>query len=105
MVTCVMTSSCFSTDFLGPVKKPSSGRVRSPSQPWRVTVAPREIRIGGRSAEGMALAMFPPIVPVLRTCEAAHSMAATQVRNTGDIGGNIPNAMPNEDHPPILIYL
>lgn len=37
--------------------------------------------------------------------EAAHSMAAAQVRNTGTIGGNIANAIPSADLPPILISL
>lgn len=41
----------------------------------------------------------------LSVSEAAHSMAATQVRNTGTIGGNIANAIPSADLPPILISL
>jgi carbon-monoxide dehydrogenase medium subunit len=37
--------------------------------------------------------------------EAAHSMANNQVRNRGTIGGNIVNAVPSADLPPILIAL
>lgn len=36
-------------------------------------------------------------------CEAARSIAATQVRNIGTIGGNIVSAVPSADMPPILI--
>ncbi|MBI4489757.1 MAG: xanthine dehydrogenase family protein subunit M, partial [Deltaproteobacteria bacterium] len=38
-------------------------------------------------------------------CEAAHSMAADQIRNIGTIGGNLVNAVPSADMPPILIAL
>ncbi len=38
-------------------------------------------------------------------CEAAHHMANNQVRNIGTIGGNIANAVPSADLPPILIAL
>ncbi len=38
-------------------------------------------------------------------CEAAHSMAADQIRNIGTIGGNLVNAVPSADLPPILIAL
>ncbi len=38
-------------------------------------------------------------------CEAAHSMAAEQIRNIGTIGGNLVNAVPSADMPPILIAL
>jgi len=37
--------------------------------------------------------------------EAAHTMANNQVRNMGSIGGNIVNAVPSADLPPILIAL
>ena len=37
--------------------------------------------------------------------EAAHSMANNQVRNMGSIGGNVINAVPSADLPPILIAL
>lgn len=48
--------------------------------------------------------------PVLRekylsVCEAAHHMSNNQIRNTGTIGGNIVNAVPSADLPPILIVL
>ncbi len=41
----------------------------------------------------------------LAVSEAAHSMANNQVRNMGSIGGNIVNAVPSADLPPILIAL
>jgi len=37
--------------------------------------------------------------------EAAHQIAANQVRHTGTIGGNLINAVPSADLPPILIAL
>ncbi|MDT3701391.1 MAG: xanthine dehydrogenase family protein subunit M [Thermincola sp.] len=37
--------------------------------------------------------------------EAAHKMANNQIRNRGTIGGNIVNAVPSADLPPILIAL
>jgi carbon-monoxide dehydrogenase medium subunit len=37
--------------------------------------------------------------------EAAHTMANNQIRNMGSIGGNIVNAVPSADLPPILIAL
>lgn len=41
----------------------------------------------------------------LSICEAAHHMANNQIRNIGTIGGNIVNAVPSADLPPILIAL
>ncbi len=41
----------------------------------------------------------------LSVSEAAHQMAANQVRNAGTVGGNITNAVPSADLPPILIAL
>ncbi|MHB1343509.1 MAG: FAD binding domain-containing protein [Thermoleophilia bacterium] len=41
----------------------------------------------------------------LSVSEAAHTMAAHQIRNRGTIGGNIVNAIPSADLPPILIAL
>lgn len=38
-------------------------------------------------------------------CNAAHQMANNQVRNIGTIGGNIVNAVPSADLPPLLIAL
>jgi carbon-monoxide dehydrogenase medium subunit len=38
-------------------------------------------------------------------CEAAHTMAADQIRNVGTVGGNLVNAVPSADLPPILIAL
>ncbi len=41
----------------------------------------------------------------LSICEAAHHVANNQIRNRGTIGGNIINAVPSADLPPILIAL
>jgi carbon-monoxide dehydrogenase medium subunit len=41
----------------------------------------------------------------LSVSEAAHAMANNQVRNLGTVGGNIVNAVPSADLPPILIAL
>ncbi|MGB9904943.1 MAG: FAD binding domain-containing protein, partial [Desulfotomaculales bacterium] len=38
-------------------------------------------------------------------CEAARSMANHQIRCRGTVGGNIANALPSADLPPILIAL
>ncbi len=37
--------------------------------------------------------------------DAAHSMANNQIRNRGTVGGNLVNALPSADLPPILIVL
>ena len=37
--------------------------------------------------------------------DAAHSMANNQIRNRGTVGGNLVNAVPSADLPPILIAL
>ncbi len=41
----------------------------------------------------------------LSISEAAHHMAGNQIRNIGTIGGNIVNAVPSADLPPIFIAL
>lgn len=41
----------------------------------------------------------------LSVAEAAHQMANNQVRNLGTVGGNVSNAVPSADLPPILIAL
>lgn len=41
----------------------------------------------------------------LSISEAAHQMASNQIRNIGTVGGNIANAVPSADLPPILIAL
>lgn len=38
-------------------------------------------------------------------CEAAHNMANNQIRHIGTVGGNIVNAVPSADLPPILMVL
>ena len=41
----------------------------------------------------------------LSVSQAAHQMASLQIRNLGTVGGNIVNAVPSADLPPILISL
>ncbi len=41
----------------------------------------------------------------LSVSQAAHQMASNQIRNQGTVGGNIVNAVPSADLPPILITL
>ncbi len=41
----------------------------------------------------------------LSLCQTAHHMANNQVRNTGTAGGNLVNAVPSADLPPLLIAL
>jgi carbon-monoxide dehydrogenase medium subunit len=41
----------------------------------------------------------------LSVSEAAHKLANNQVRNTGTLGGNLANAVPSADLPPIFIAL
>ncbi len=41
----------------------------------------------------------------LSVSEAAHQMANNQIRNLGTVGGNIVNAVPSADLPPILVAL
>ncbi|HSH71191.1 MAG TPA: xanthine dehydrogenase family protein subunit M [Deferrisomatales bacterium] len=41
----------------------------------------------------------------LSVSQAAHQMASNQIRNLGTIGGNIANAVPSADLPPILVAL
>ena len=61
-----------------PVKKLSTGTVRLLLGPASVTYAPRAMRIGGRSADGIALTRFPPMVPRLRIWLLASLCAASE---------------------------
>ncbi len=61
--------------------------------------------IGSRTTHNQVIAN-----PILRekypsVCAAAATMAAYQIRNIGTIGGNLVNAVPSADMPPILIAL
>ncbi|MCL6479082.1 MAG: xanthine dehydrogenase family protein subunit M [Peptococcaceae bacterium] len=61
--------------------------------------------IGGRATHN-SLVNSPVLQEkYLSICQAAHQMANNQVRNVGTIGGNVVNAVPSADLPPILIAL
>jgi carbon-monoxide dehydrogenase medium subunit len=67
--------------------------------------AGRGVVIGARSTHD-ELMNDPVLQEKYRSvCEAAHTMAAYQIRNIGTIGGNLVNAVPSADLPPILIAL
>ena len=51
------------------MKKASSGIVRRAAPFLSVTVAPMAISAGGVSPIGEPLAIFPPTVPIVRTCQ------------------------------------
>ena len=65
----------------------------------------RGIVIGARTTHNEV--MYSPLLreKYRSISEAAHSMAAHQIRNIGTIGGNLVNAVPSADMPPILIAL
>lgn len=67
--------------------------------------AGKGVIIGARTTHNEVIAN-----PILRekypsVCNAAATMAAYQIRNIGTIGGNMVNAVPSADMPPILIAL
>lgn len=65
----------------------------------------RGVVIGARATHN-ALAGSPVLQEkYLSICEAAHRIGNHQIRNLGTIGGNIVNAIPSADLPPILIAL
>lgn len=64
-----------------------------------------DILIGARATQN-EIADSPILRERYRSlCEAAHNMANNQIRHIGTIGGNIVNAVPSADLPPILIAL
>ena len=65
----------------------------------------RGVVIGARVTQ-KAIANSPILNDRYRSiCQAAHTMANNQIRNKGTLGGNIVNAVPSADLPPILIAL
>ena len=61
--------------------------------------------IGARTTHN-ELVSSPLLAASFRSlCSAAASMAGYQIRNTGTVGGNLVNAVPSADLPPILIAL
>jgi carbon-monoxide dehydrogenase medium subunit len=61
--------------------------------------------IGARTTHN-ELVSSPVLAARFRSvCSAAASMAGYQIRNTGTVGGNLVNAVPSADLPPILIAL
>jgi aerobic carbon-monoxide dehydrogenase medium subunit len=68
-------------------------------------VAGRGVVIGAKATHNdlvnsLLLQQKYPSIP-----DAAHTMANNQIRNRGTIGGNLVNAVPSADLPPILIAL
>ena len=68
-------------------------------------VAGRGVVIGSRTTHNEVISSALLREKYRSVCEAAHTMAAYQVRNVGTIGGNLVNAVPSADMPPILIAL
>lgn len=69
----------------------------------KITTRNGELRIGALVtlagvASSEAVRKHTPVL-----AEAAASMASTQIRNMGTIGGNVANALPSADLPPSLI--
>ncbi|MBA7626671.1 hypothetical protein ES703_34126 [subsurface metagenome] len=62
---------------LGPVKNSERGISREDLAQWSSTDASAAINVGGRSAEGTALVIFPPIVARVRTWGEAIEPAAS----------------------------
>ncbi len=61
--------------------------------------------IGARTTHN-ELVSSPVLASRFRSvCSAAASMAGYQIRNSGTVGGNLVNAVPSADLPPILIAL
>jgi carbon-monoxide dehydrogenase medium subunit len=65
----------------------------------------RGVVIGARSTPNEIVNATVLNESFMSVSEAAHSMANNQIRNMGSIGGNIVNAVPSADLPPILIAL
>jgi carbon-monoxide dehydrogenase medium subunit len=61
--------------------------------------------IGARATHNEVMASSILQEKFRSVCEAAHTMAADQIRNIGTVGGNLVNAVPSADLPPILIAL
>lgn len=63
------------------------------------------VSIGARSSHDDL--MNSPVLndKYMSVSEAAHQMASNQIRIMGTVGGNIVNAVPSADEPPILIAL
>ena len=65
----------------------------------------RGVVIGARATQ-KAIANSPILMKKYRSiCTAAQNMANNQIRNRGTVGGNIVNAVPSADLPPILLAL
>ncbi len=66
MINSVKISSCCMMVFPGPTKNSSSGTDFSPLRPEILALASRTSKAGATSADGVALAMLPPMVARLR---------------------------------------
>jgi len=65
----------------------------------------RGVVIGARTSPSELMESSLLQEKYLSICQAAHQMANKQIRNAGSIGGNLVNAVPSADLPPILIAL
>lgn len=65
----------------------------------------RGVVIGARATQNELMDSAVLQERYLSISQAAHKMANNQIRNAGTIGGNIVNALPSADLPPILIAL
>lgn len=63
------------------------------------------VLIGARTTHNELVASAVLREKFSSVCSAAASMAGNQIRNVGTVGGNLVNAVPSADLPPILIVL
>lgn len=68
-------------------------------------VAGKGVVIGARATHNDLVNSVILNEKYLSVSEAAHHMASNQIRNIGTVGGNLCNAVPSADLPPILIAL
>ena len=74
-------------------------------KPIRYDASIGAVVIGARATHSEVMNSRVLLEKYRSVCEAAHSMAAHQIRNVGTVGGNLVNAVPSADMPPILIAL
>ncbi len=65
----------------------------------------KDVVIGARATHNSLIDAPALLKNYPSICNAAKQMANNQVRNTGTVGGNVVNAVPSADLPPLLIAL